>query len=415
MKNFKPILFFPVIALLVWRGGWVIESWRYSPLDKFGPLYALGALVLLFSDFRSFLQIRRSLNLQALFILSVAIVSMGIAVRININFIFFLAGLLTLSSLVWLLYGWNAFLRNVPIFGLSVLALPEITYFADLAILTLFNRPLFAGEWLKVGTGFLFTCQFIAAKFYQNTKGRPLIRPHVAAYLLGVSAVVLLMILMQKHEITGPAMNLTLDKYSFKNWVGDEAKPTVAEKGFYQHGRMRKMIFFNPQGAAVTLMVVSSKTDIHDLHPPEYCLIGSGWTVLERSTVLINSQHPGAYVMRIKTQHQNENTLGYYWFSSEQLSTPSHFTFRKAARNTANKEWRLYRIQTSIIDKDDTVIAPLMLGLIAAGVLFKRVPLLKKAQPDGSSAMGWIWLGASALSLLTGLISPLFESVSIKS
>jgi len=139
-------------------------------------------------------------------------------------------------------------------------------------------------------------------------------------------------------------MNLSIPV--IKDWSGTDIPLSVSEKRFWQGTRVRKLLFYDEQGQKINVLFVDSKEDIHRLHAPEYCLMGSGWKIIRRNIQKIPIPGKDVLIQMIVAKRKHQTNIFYYWFSSNESSTPSYLALRHFYKYKSKQNWRLYQIST---------------------------------------------------------------------
>lgn len=327
IKWLLPVVF---LVFLFIRADWVINGWRHSPLDKSGPLYLGAAVVLAFLGLKSASKLPREIDVSGIFLLAAGILGVLLGIRGDINSLYFLGTLSGLFGCLWCFLGWRVFLWSLPIFGLCILSLPTTTYLIDIGMVTVFQRSFGRPETMKALLGIFLAIIFIPI-CVQARSDKPWIRRSTALYMAAVVIVCLLFIGRFTKPVFSDVCRPELKVLKIGSWSGTQIDLTPAEQGFFRGCDVEKLVFFSPDGYAVASMVIEAESDIHLLHPPEYCLASSGWHIEERSRTSIELGNESVPAMRIAARRGRQEIVGVYWFSSRKFSTPSHAAFRKNA------------------------------------------------------------------------------------
>ena len=342
----KSLAFLPLVALLIYKGDWLYAGWMHSPLDKNGPVFLLLFLGLTLAGIPAVRRVKSKCDYTAAPFIVAALIALLAAFWVDINLAFFLSLILLGLGLSWLLWGWATFLWIVPAGLVLVLSLPTTTFVAGLFANELPGLGTLSGLQTKSLLAGLFSVAFGVSSLYLYKTARPWARRSAFFFAAAVLACTSTLAAVAHTSPRGPAFRPLFNRMRMAEWSGTRIEPAPAEKRFFRDIETDKMIFFNQANEEITALVVNSGGNIHKIHPPEYCLTGSGWQIADRLNRSIAVGKDDVPVKFISANRAGQRILGCYWFSSDAFSTSSYFTFRKACRQYSNRDWSLFFLTT---------------------------------------------------------------------
>ncbi len=257
-------------------------AWRVSPLDRWGPWYALvgivGLSVVLWKHPRHSAQPRLA---AALFAISLLVLVLATIVSIS----FLKASALILSWLALVVYfrGLHVAACTLPTLVVCCLGLPTVAYQWDTVSRWLGIRGELPVEGLKLTTALLatwLTC-------YLVWRARQAVVPTrfsaaSMAPLLGLAFAGAVTQIYYFNSVSLPRNALRLELSHFQgDWSGTNLP--VAPLAKEAIGAERILSRRYTQGDRwVELLVSSTGGERRRAHAPEYCMTGNGWRIKER-------------------------------------------------------------------------------------------------------------------------------------
>ena len=322
--------------------GWIKQAWAYSPLDKAGPLFAavgVGWALLVGVLAKGY---GRSFDPTAWPIVLLALLGACIGEFFNINVLQAGAGVVFSWGLAWALYGASTGLLLLPSVVCLVLALPTTSYLIGV-LWRMFGLAPVPGPAVKVG------CVLIALGLgsigIALQRGGRSLSPGPMATTYGVLALLALggVLLALRPPAFGPPVRLDEQQWAFGRWLGAEIPSSPIEQRLYKDYRLSKRSYASNQGHLVVVLIVESD-DVHKLHPPEYCLSGSGWQVEQSGLSTWAFGHIAAVAAGLRASRDGSELKAVYWFSSRSRSTADLVGLRLRSGLVPDEPFTLYMV-----------------------------------------------------------------------
>ena len=129
-----------------------------------------------------------------------------------------------------------------------------------------------------------------------------------------------------------------------KGWYGEMSHLEGIERNLYRKGNADKYYFYNESGDTITLINFKVDDNIHEIHPPDYCLRGAGWSILKDDIITLNVNGKTYLLRRITASLNNLRIILLSWYSSKEKSTHDFKAFRRKYKGTADSEWNAYHV-----------------------------------------------------------------------
>jgi len=163
-----------------------------------------------------------------------------------------------------------------------------------------------------------------------------------------------------------PAISQTLGvtgtmPFVVQNIQGKARSPSKAEKaGLPQDTIIKHSIYFSRQTGNYydTGLVIAGK-DRHSLHPPNECMVASGWKILKTNEELITTPNSSykVNVLHLKKTSGNKTIFGFYiysWVCSKRIIPQySHMLFYNVSDAISGETYRWAYPSTLVLKKDD--------------------------------------------------------------
>jgi hypothetical protein len=327
--------------------GWIIEAWRSSPLDAWGWLFMIAAaawavMVLTLVPRRGDDASQGPDAAGWPLLAGVILLALG-GLLLDLRVVVAAAGLGFGWSLAWLLLGRAAGVLLLPSLLLALLGLPTLGFLlarfwgaAGLApVPVLLLKAIVAAGTLLAGLLLL----------WRRRRGRlPLPGPLQSAYAVVLAAATAGLLVALDPPAFGPPLALAEDQWRFGDWYGAEIPTAPSERRLFGDSRrLSKRLYATKDGGRVSVLVVESD-DVHDLHPPEYCLSGSGWVIGSADSGGADALPLAAAAAEISAIRDDQRLAGVYWFSSASRSTPDLSGLRLQSRLVPGEPFTLYLI-----------------------------------------------------------------------
>jgi hypothetical protein len=351
-----------LLVLLAPSLPWIWHAWFSSPLDAWGWVFLLLALLwwFLVLDLLSGASQRDGAPARArvdpaawpLIALFAGVGAFGLVLDVRVALAAAAVGLGW--AVAWLLTGGRVALLLIPALVLGLLALPTTGYLLSHAWVALGGLLGLAGWSAPAGAGVLLLKAGVAlaalsfglllawlARRGSLAAPPPALTAYAVAALIGAGGLAVAL----NPPAFGPPLALADDEWAFGHWLGAEIPVSPAEQRLFADSRrLSKRLYSTRDGRQVSVLLVESD-DVHALHTPEYCLSGSGWR-LSRDEALRDAERLGfgadAPAAGVLTAARGGQRLaGVYWFSSPQRSSGDLAGLRLQRRLTPGERYSM--------------------------------------------------------------------------
>lgn len=333
---------------MILRLPWILTAWRNSPLDRDGPFYLLAAVVLSIFLRRQMRFRTDKLDYSGMVCVVGAIAGLVYGYINDINSLYMFFGLTLFFGMIWVLWGERVFVCVLPVYIVSVAALPTTTYVTGMLMVSLMGTQIMTGAWIKFVITALMVGIFLLIGFKDVQLKKFYVKRASMIYIVGVILVFLGFLFCDGTAILNKSFQPPFSSLDPEGWIGTSIALSPAETAFFRDYNVAKEVFFSDSAEQITTLSVFSKNDIHRLHPPEYCLLGSGWDISKAKKEMIKIRGENFPVMRIVGKKGERSILAYYWYSSVNESTPSFSVFRRVFRKSDKDHWNLYQVSMNI-------------------------------------------------------------------
>lgn len=328
---------------------WIINAWGHSPLDKDGPFWVLVVIVGFLLNYPNFRKSSKEKDYVAFVLISASLIFLLGGIYLNINIIAIGAAIFLSLSFVWLFFGWQVFLICLPLYLILCMSLPTSTYILWYVLgkiglsnylTALYAKILIAS--VLVITGWIYSWQ----KTYKLTR---------VNCIYWCSFVLFLALLVFSYIPSSSSLpfyiNLNTDPKD--NWFGDRSHLDGIEENLFNEVNADKYKFYREDGYEISVINFKAQTsNIHSIHPPDYCLRGAGWSIEEDSSAIVIINHNKYLVRKIIASLQNYKILLYSWYTSEYESTNDYKVFRIVQKRSASADWQSYLVSINIVTSE---------------------------------------------------------------
>lgn len=330
-------VFLPAFVPLLIKGKYVLNVWRYAPLDVFSPVYALLALLAAVGIVWKNKNEPFSFSFLGAFVACVGVAGCVIFLKVRVlNLPYLFCALTVLAGWVLGCLGWRWFWRLLPVFGLFALSLPSVPF-------------LLGGALMQMVVALGIVCVLLPAVVFLPVPPEPPLRFVLFAGVLCAGAA----LVFYRHAPVEKRAPLTLVVDDLKRgvWIGNKSELTSLDRRFFGDNEAVKLQFFSEDNKEVSLLAIRLGASIHQVHRPDVCLTSGGGRVLfDRKEIfpLADGDELAASVMDVS--FGNARFLILSWFTNPDYSVGNYLAFRAAW--TPSGEWQSYLLQTPILQGD---------------------------------------------------------------
>ena len=328
---------------------WVWFAWCNSPLDRDGPIWIVIAALALVLNYRNLLKAPKKTDYFALILIFFSIIFLFIGYKLDINFFGLSAALLLSVSCAGLLFGWTVFLIILPVYFIIFLSLPTSSYIIGYLLSQLNIRLMINVVYIKAFAAAFF---FFVGWWYNRQSQYYLTRKN-GVYWGSFCFFVVLMFFYYSPSTESPPFILNTGIDPLQGWYGEKSQLEGVEKSLYKKGNADKYYFYHENGDTITLINFKVNDNIHEIHPPDYCLRGAGWTILKDDLATLNLNGKIYLVRKVTASINNHRIILLSWYSSREESTHDFKAFRRKYKGTIDSEWNAYHVSIPFADNQN--------------------------------------------------------------
>ena len=302
--------------------GWLLETWRDSPLDRFGPFFAGISGFLLFATLYKTAKSKGippfSNNLAGLPVLGVAAILNLIARDFDIFIFTSLTLPMVLAGSIWVAFGNSALIRSLHALMILVLSIPGVPFLLvtlsgahELLVLFGFCIMAIGVFQLIVWRNEATIARWLSAlTLYGSTR-------------IGVGTLCVVA-LAGSWSTPQPGIALLLDTEVPRvgEWRGAPLEVGQVEEELFVGATIKKFVYAHPDGSSLSVLKIVSD-DVHEIHPPEYCLTGADWTLLSREITPLETKSGAVATTELELVRGNSRMHSRYWFNNGNASLAS--------------------------------------------------------------------------------------------
>lgn len=322
---------------------YLINSWRYSPLDKSNWwFWAAAALTAVGLELQRLLDrhhqpgpLPRGGWKLSLTVLCGALLCWIACLRLDINVVKVVAALGMLGAGIWLTCGWRRLEAFMPAFALLMMGLPSSNYWLEFYLGSVLGMEALVMKLLAV---LILLLGWIISKSVYEYEFSP------AGVLFCLAALIVAIFILADFRRLEPGngFRLKLSARSGK-WVGNELSLEPIDRKFFMGCEVAKWIYYDNH-SQVGVLEVATASDTHQIHPVGICLRSSGWTINSQRQRHISLEGTALQAEVISAAKDGGDYLIYSWYSDGRVSTGDFKVFRRLWHPGGN--WMIYQLST---------------------------------------------------------------------
>jgi len=346
----KWILFIVMNIPIICFIPWIWYAWFNSPLDKFGPLWIICAVILLLLNFKYVKKTSDKKDYSALILIIFSIVFFIISLNMQINIFSLSAALILSMTSFWLLFGWTSFVTLFAVYAIAFLSFPTTTYIVGY-LQSKINLPIMLNaELIK---GIIIFLLLLIGLYYPRQKKFYLTKIN-GIYWCSVFIFLVLLIFYNSptSEISDP-LSLSIKTTPIDGWYGENCSLTNIEKKLFKGSDVKKYLFYNETGNVITIMNFKANDNLHSIHPPDYCLQGAGWKILKDNYISVDIKSKKYFIRKIIASYKHSKTIILSWYTSDSITTGDFKIFRLYQKSSIKSAWQSYLASININKNED--------------------------------------------------------------
>jgi EpsI family protein len=337
------IIFFTYLPFFMWT----FQAWKSSPLDRIGYIFVLLSISLIIFSWRRVEKGRPHLKgALAFFLISFgALVTSTLA---EINFLSALSFLCLGFASQLMLIGRRFFIVTAPLLILAFIGVPVTAFIINKVLFFILGHS--SGTWTQV-VQISLAFSMIGLWWYSLKKHRISEKDkfEINEKSLNRFTCYLLIFLVVKlcFHSSAPFTSLKSEinmSYLLGDWAGVNKPVSNIIQGSQVWFRI-----YSKEGKLVEVIITSSGGNRHHLHPPEYCLTGSGWKISKKESRKILFQgliEREVGELSLKKDGQKRHFIHWYTdgetYFPDYLSMLAEDTLRRFQGKRTN--WYLFRV-----------------------------------------------------------------------
>lgn len=366
MKTYFKLLVVLLCALpLAWKFPYLLNGWRFSPLDRYDWLFFAAALLALALALPFVRRRAGSADWRGLLLMLPGAACIGAGVWLPMNSLVIIGGILLLGGSWWLCWGWALCFSLLPVAGLLLLGVTSSSFWLEEGIRELLGfMPLRAVALKGLAAAALLLWQTAICMFARIPNC------WTATYGGGLAVLALLLAVSIVHvPLQGESLLLRIGDLKPGDYLGREQTLTDQESRFFAGNTARKFIYADARHSLMLLAVVLGD-DIHRIHPAALCMQSGGWTIESSSQRLLKLPGLSGAVQRLKARYNGMNYLVYVWYADPAFSTGSFPLFRQ--RWSADGNWQTYQLFTPDDDDADQRLTDFIAAVLSTPIAAEK-------------------------------------------
>ena len=303
---------------------WCLTGWSSSPLDHYGFLFVIFGLIgVSYSCWRAG-SVVDNFVLTSLIATSSCIVFI-VASVVDINILLGVSFILFVLAVLCSVGGTSRMVYSLPFVGVMALGIPTVTFVINKVMITLGMSGSKSGIMVKVIIAALLASIGVWRLLIRNKSTNRFVLPvRQLDWLAGALVLMLVVTMYYNSEETSNTHPGELKvSYILGDWVGRKSmdfqmNPDIS----YQDSWLRS---YSNGTHNVSMTVTASGGDRHQLHPPEYCLTGGGWTLNNEQKIPYTFlEGVNGEVTEMLLDKHESGSYFVYWFTDGKSVFPNY-------------------------------------------------------------------------------------------
>ena len=339
------LLFIPFL----FRVGYMLGAWQYSPLDSMDYVFWILAIFIL-SIFiiwkhKNSEKHCSKLDYHALLLLFAAMIVIVFSLSKDINTVYLGGCLLFIAGGCWLLWGWRELWFLLPVFFIAGLGLPSTSYWVSFLFRDVAQNPSgFSIKLVMAVTALIWfiLCLWQPRKLYM--------RSEPFFFCTGVAILIFGYTQSSTPAVRGEPICLAI-KPAGGVWLGEEQMLSPLDDTFQGQNITHRYVHYSKTNICVGTLAIKLRNDLHQIHPAALCLSTGGWKILSNRHVKVKTKAGILSAARIIASKAGKRAMFFAWFTNDVFSTGSFISFRRAWHY--NESWYVYQVTTPVLSSDN--------------------------------------------------------------
>lgn len=317
---------------------YILNAWRFSPMDKrdfvFAIAFLLSALVaLVFTGHSTPVFQKRILLADICFLCGYVFCRV-----ISLNSGAVICAIMFWWVHIWMLRGIRLAFNLLPSFIILLLSVVSSVYW----MCVFWGITPTTAFWLKI---FVMVLLLVSEILILRYAWLPKIG--IIIFSMGMTAATAVMFMLGNITKTYASCKMAFQPVVGK-YMGIEMDKNKSFERFFKYSEAHHYKY-SMDTADFTLLTVDCHDNIHEIHPASHCLRSSGWAIESEKSIQITIDEKILNVTEVKASRHNSKILLWVWYSNHNISTGNFICFRRLWKN--REMWSSY--QLGILDKQD--------------------------------------------------------------
>jgi len=324
----KTVLLFLSVIPLACHTPYLWQAWNGSRLDQWDWIFYLLSIPAAFWV-QSGKKLEKCDFHALLLLIPMLFLSLGTPLH-HINAVGVAASAGVIFAAVWLLTSWRNAYRVLPAAMIVLLGTPSSSYQLSLLLMC----PVWMAWTMK-----LLLAAICFVWIWLNKRYDLQIKPGSLFFSAAVLGSCFLLLHTKELYFEGKSFIPVYSTHVGDFW-GRRITPDENTRRFFSTSTVHQYRYTR-NNIDIAVLSVQCGKNIHEIHPASHCLRTSMWTVNSENILYLRDDFA---VTEINAQKGDHNILVWVWYSSDKISTPGFFGFRRHFKTTG----RYYTCQVSI-------------------------------------------------------------------
>lgn len=340
MGNKRFWLLLPALLPLALKSDYLLDAWRFSPLDRRDWFFLLLAVALTAVNWRRIRTWVAAPDWRGLWFVAGALGIWGGGLLRHINTVQTAGGMLFFFSMLFVLGGVRLFSGMLPVLLITLLGCPSTTYWSEYHLRISIGVLPLGGFAFKVCVAAALSAYFLIVK--------RVYRLETLLFLLGTLFLFAILYSRVEHAEYGQPLRIDMEKREVGDLLAYPDALSAQEKRFFAGHDAKRVSYFG-DGEPVQLLAVDVTGSVHQIHPAELCLKSVNCDVLSAWEKRILLGDRVLAVQKIVAQFPNgAKVLVYVWYTGANWSTGNFVAFRRSWN--PGEHWVAYQLSTPLGD-----------------------------------------------------------------
>lgn len=336
-------LLIPALLPLMLKSEYLLNAWRYSPLDRWDWCFFFLAGILTILGRKKIREWADCADWRGLWFALPAVAIWSAGIIKHVHAVQTAGALLIFFSFLFVLGGVRLFSGMLPILLIALLGCPSSTFWSEYYIRASVGTTVIGGLTFKCcAAGVLAVCFLLIRRVCRL---KPLL------FMSGVLLLIGVLCSRESRAKYGQPLLVDPERTQVGEYLGFPLTLSPQEQRFFGGNSANRIVFYgNTQ--SIQMLTVEMTGDIHRIHPAELCLKSMRFDVLSSREMLLELDGKKLAVQQIVAVFPNrEKVLIYAWYTGPEWSSGNFLAFRRSWSGGAR--WFSCQLSTSAADSSE--------------------------------------------------------------